>query len=136
VRVFLDTNVLVGAFGTRGLCAEVLTLVVAEHELVLGEQLLGELERVLRQKMRVPPKRTSEVIAFLRSQGSVAEATTRPLIRVRDPSHAKILGEAIAGDADILVTGDKDLLAVAAKAPFPIVTPRGFWEQLRGDQTK
>jgi len=136
VRVFLDTNVLVSAFGTRGLCAEVLTLVVAEDELVLGERLLGELERVLHQKMRVPPKRTSEVIAFLRSQGSVAEATARPLVRVRDRSDAKILGEAIAGDADILVTGDKDLRAVAAKAPFPLVTPRGFWEQLRGDQTK
>jgi putative PIN family toxin of toxin-antitoxin system len=136
VRVFLDTNVLVSAFGTRGLCAEVLTLVLAEHELVLGEQLLGELDRVLRQKMRVPPKRTAEVIAFLRSQGSVAEATARPLIKVRDPSDAKILGEAVAGDAEILVTGDKDFLDVAAKAPFPIVTPRGFWEQLRGDQTK
>jgi putative PIN family toxin of toxin-antitoxin system len=136
VRVFLDTNVLVSAFGTRGLCAEVLTLVLAEHELVLGEELLGELERVLRQKMRVPQKRTAEVIAFLRSQGSVAQATARPLIKVRDLSDAKILGEAIAGDAEILVTGDKDLLDVAAKAPFPIVTPRGFWEQLRGDRTK
>ena len=136
MRVFLDTNVLVCALGTRGLCAEVLTLALAEHERVLGEELLGEVERVLRQKMRVPPKRTAEVIAFLRSQGSVAEATARPLITVRDPSDAKILGEAIAGDADILVTGDKDLLDVAAKAPFPIVTPRGFWEQLREDRTK
>jgi putative PIN family toxin of toxin-antitoxin system len=134
--VFLDTNVLVSAFGTRGLCAEVLTLVLAEDELVLGEHLLGELDRVLRQKMRVPPKRTAEVIAFLRSQGAVAEASARPLIRVRDPSDAKILGEAIAGEAEILVTGDKDLLDVAAKAPFPIVTPRGFWEQLRGDQSR
>jgi putative PIN family toxin of toxin-antitoxin system len=136
VRVFLDTNVLVSAFGTRGLCAEVLTLVLAEHELVLGEQLLGELERVLRQKMRVPAKRTAEVLAFLRSRGSVSAAIAPGLIKVRDPSDAKILGEAVAGDAEILVTGDKDLLDVAAKAPFPIVTPRGFWEQLRGDQTK
>ena len=34
VRVFLDTNVLVAAFATRGLCADVVRTVLAEHELV------------------------------------------------------------------------------------------------------
>jgi hypothetical protein len=36
VRVCLDTNVLVAAFATRGLCADVLRTVIAEHELVLA----------------------------------------------------------------------------------------------------
>jgi uncharacterized protein len=36
VRVFLDTNVLVSAFATRGLCADLLELVLLEHDLVLG----------------------------------------------------------------------------------------------------
>jgi predicted nucleic acid-binding protein len=55
LRVFLDTNVLVSSFTTRGICADVVTVVVAEHQLVLGETVLVELTRVLAEKMKVPP---------------------------------------------------------------------------------
>ena len=136
MRVCLDTNVLVSAFATRGLCADVLTLVLAEHELILGEHVLTELRRVLEKKMRVPRRRVDEVEAFLRAQAQVAEGGARPLIKVRDPADMKVLAEAITGQADILVTGDRDLLEVAAKAPLRIVTPRGFWELVRGTQPK
>jgi len=136
VKVCLDTNVLVSAFATRGLCADVLTLVLAEHELILGEHVLTELRRVLEKKMRVPRRRVDEVEAFLRAQAQVAEGGARPLIKVRDPADMKVLAEAITGQADILVTGDRDLLEVAAKAPLRIVTPRGFWELVRGTQPK
>jgi hypothetical protein len=37
VKVFLDTNVLVSGFAARGLCADVMRLVLAEHELIMGE---------------------------------------------------------------------------------------------------
>ncbi len=134
MRVFLDTNVVVSGFTTRGLCADVLTQVLAEHELVLGERVLTELRRVLRQKLRVSPKRIDELEAFLRAQARVVEVESRPLIKVRDVADAWILTEAMAGSAAILVTGDRGLLEVAPKAPFPIVTPRGFWERLRGDR--
>jgi predicted nucleic acid-binding protein len=52
------------------------------------------------------------------------------------PPHTKVLAEAIAAKAEILVTGDRDLLDVAAKAPLPIGTPRGFWVLLRVEQPK
>jgi putative PIN family toxin of toxin-antitoxin system len=128
--------VLVSALATRGLCADVLTLVLAEHDLILGEQVLSELRRVLEKKMRVPRRRVEEVEAFLRAQAHVAEGGARPLIKVRDSADAKVLAEAISGEAEILVTGDRDLLEVAAKAPLRIVTPRGFWEQVRGNPPK
>jgi len=41
VRVCLDTNVLVAAFATRGLCADVLRAVLTEHVPVLGDVILG-----------------------------------------------------------------------------------------------
>lgn len=134
MKVFLDTNILVSAFATRGLCAEVLTLVLAEHELILGEQVLTELERVLRQKLKVPPRRVVEVTDFLRGQGRVVATKARPLIKLRDPADVKVLAEAIEGDTEIFVTGDRDLLEAKVTVPFPIVTPRGFWEQLRGER--
>lgn len=43
---------------------------------------------------------------------------------------------AIAGRADVLVTGDPDLLDVASRAPLRIMDPRGFWELVRGSASQ
>tara|TARA_Y100000590_G_C15710915_1_gene1010249 strand:+ start:1307 stop:1432 length:126 start_codon:yes stop_codon:yes gene_type:complete len=40
MKVFLDTNVLVSAFATRGLCADVMRVILTEHELLIGEVVL------------------------------------------------------------------------------------------------
>ena len=70
--MFLDTNVLVSAFTTRGICADLLTAVLAEHRLVLGETVLTELARVLSKKMKLPRATVSETEAFLRREATVS----------------------------------------------------------------
>ena len=58
MKVFLDTNVLVSGFTARGLCADVIRLVLAEHELITGEVILIEIETSAEQENRVAcPKR-------------------------------------------------------------------------------
>ncbi len=44
---FFNINVFVSGFTTRGLCADVIRLVHAEHELIIGDVVLKEVERVL-----------------------------------------------------------------------------------------
>lgn len=132
MKVALDTNVLVSAVATRGLCADVLQVVLAEHELVLGETVLRELRRVLRQKIRMSDALSDEVEAFLRRH-AVVVADAPPLrLRLRDRTDLPVLAEAVAGGAEVLVTGDHDLHATPAKMPLPVLTPREFWERLRG----
>ena len=133
MKVFLDTNVLVSAVATRGLCAEVLHLVLAEHDLILGERVLGELRKVLRQKIGLEAGAIADVETFLRRQGHVVRSKKPPSVRVRDVDDSYVLAEAIEAGVDVVVTGDRDVLQVAAKAPFPIVTPRGFWHLLRAE---
>ena len=48
----------------------------------------------------------------------------------RDPNDRPFLELAIAGNADALVTGDNDLLALAPDFPVPIITPRELMERL------
>jgi len=127
VRVCLDTNVLVAAFATRGLCADVFRTVAAEHDLVLGEVMLTELRRALKTKLRLPEEGIAAVEAVLADAPSDVE--------IRDPEDRWILATAIAGAADVLVTGDQDLLAVHGTAPLPILDPRAFWEMLRAGST-
>ena len=57
MKVFLDTNVLVAAFATRGLCADVLRTTLSEHELVLGEVVLTEFRLVLSSKLKLSADR-------------------------------------------------------------------------------
>ena len=131
MRVLLDTNVLVAAFATRGLCQDVLRLVLAEHSLLVSETILGELERALTGKLQTPARRAREVVTFVREHGEVlAPANPAPWPR-SDPDDRWIVAAALDGAADVLVTGDKDLLEASSRADFRIVAPWGFWESLR-----
>jgi len=131
LRVFLDTNVLVSAFATRGICTDIVTVVLSEHQLVIGETVLAELTRVLKTKMKVPAAAVSEIEALLRREAVVVSHAADPGIQLRDQDDVGVLGEAIEGLASVLVTGDRDLLDVADRIPVETLSPRGFWEKLQ-----
>ena len=124
---------LVSAFTTRGICADVLAVALAEHQLVLGEKVLGELSRVLEQKMRMPSEAVLETQAFLRQEAAViSQQADVDVSMIRDPDDVEVLAQAVSGLADVLVTGDRDLLDVTGQLPIEVLTPRGFWEKLHG----
>lgn len=132
MRVFLDTNVLVAAFATRGLCADVLRTILAEHELLLSATVIQELTRTLTEKVGVPEQAVRQIITFLRASASLVKGPGAQVsIEIRDPDDAVILGEALAARADILVTGDKDLLELGDIPGIRILNPRGFWQEIR-----
>ena len=115
MKVFLDTNVLVSAFATRGLCADVLRLVISRHQLIVGEVVLDEMERVLREKLALPEPVVSEATGFLR-EFKVVERPAEISVEVEaDPEDAVVLASALAASADFLVTGDRDLLDPAVQ---------------------
>ena len=134
MRVFLDTNVLVSAYTVRrGFCAELLELILTDPQCVFltGEVNLSELRSVLRRRpFRVRPTRIEEIESELRDQIIVPKPLYPADLPVRDPDDRWVLASAIAGQADLLVTGDKDLLDIADRSSLPIVTPRECREQL------
>jgi putative PIN family toxin of toxin-antitoxin system len=134
VRVFLDTNVLASAVATRGLCADLVQTALAEHEVVLSEQVLTELARVLQARFRVPADLAGEVDQFLRREAQVVSDAPELELTIRDEDDAGIVEQAVAGAADVLVTGDRDLLELGGLRPLRILSPRGFWELLRSDR--
>lgn len=131
MKVYLDTNVLVSAFTARGLSADVFRIVLLEHELLTGEVNLTELEPVLTKRLRVPRAQVANVLRLLHDHTIVAKPASLPEISVRDPDDQWVLASAMAGTADVLVTGDQDLLVLDGIATLPILSPRAFWELLR-----
>jgi putative PIN family toxin of toxin-antitoxin system len=122
----------VAAFATRGLCADVLRTVLAGHVLVLSSTVIEELTRTLIEKIRVPEPAVREIATFLRVSASLSDTPPKPApVAIRDPDDAVILGEALAIGADVLVTGDKDLLEAGEVPAIKILDPRGFWHLVR-----
>ena len=135
MRVCLDTNVLVAAFAARGLCADVLRVVLTEHDLVLGEVMMTELRRVLKTKLRLTEDRVETVEAVFSGIERIPKPKKPSPVPIADPTDRWILATAVEGIADVLVTGDEHLLSVADEAPLPILSPRAFWELLRRSRT-
>ena len=132
MKVFVDTNVLVSAFTTRGLSADLMRLIIAQHELLIGAVNLAEFRRVLRDRFRVPPSDIRALEGQLREHTVVGRPAAPSPLKIRDPDDAWVLASAVVGGADILVTGDKDLVSIARQAPLPILDPRSCWDRLRG----
>ena len=131
MRILLDTNVLVAAFTTRGLCQDVLQIVLAEHQLLVGKTVLTELERVLEDKLRTPTRQVTEIIAFVSEYAEVVAPIAPATWPERYPDDQWVAAAALDGAADILVTGDKDLLDARHGTQLRVVTPRGLWDLLR-----
>ena len=136
MKVFLDTNVLASAAATRGLCADVLRLVFASHQLLISEQVLKELKSVLRFKFNVSQDLIDDFIWLLQQDTVLTEPTHVPSIELQDKDDLSILAAAIAAEAEVLVTGDKELLGLGHIEEVEILSPRQFWEKLKAQQQR
>jgi putative PIN family toxin of toxin-antitoxin system len=131
-RICLDSNVLVAAFVARGLCADLLKLVISEYYLVVPEVVAEEVRRVLSTKIKASPAALSAMEAVLERCDIVPQGDSPSPISIRDPDDERVLAGALAADADILVSGDQDLLVVADQSPIRILSPRAFLALARG----
>jgi putative PIN family toxin of toxin-antitoxin system len=134
MRVFLDTNVIVSATATRGLCADVFREVLLSHELIVSEPLLTELSRVLSAKFGADEEMIESVIRILKQETIFSQPSDLPDVTIRDRDDLLILASALAGRAEVLITGDKELLALGSIHTLEIISPRQFWEKIVGQQ--
>ncbi len=127
MRLVLDANVLIAAFVARGVCSELLEYCVREHEPVTSEAVLEEVRRNLVGKIKVTAAQADQTVRLLRSRLELVEPVPLAAAVCRDPDDDVVLGTAIAGRCEAVVTGDKDLLDLVTHRDIAIVSPRGFW---------
>ena len=135
MRVFFDTNILVSAFATRGLCADLFEIVLLEHELILGGNVLRELSKALRQKIKLPQRDCAAIVAFVTDQAAEIVERCQPIRVDVDDDDAIVLGEAVGGQANVFVTGDAHILALGHLEELRIISPRAFWEMLQAQKS-
>jgi putative PIN family toxin of toxin-antitoxin system len=140
MRVLLDTNLLISYLLTpqqNGVIAQVVEAgLLGRFALLLPEDLLSELanrvvakeylaERITAEQMRALADILAEVSEMVPKIATEIPAVTR------DPKDDYLLAYALVGQADYLVTGDKDLLVLGQVEKTRIVTARDFAEVIK-----
>ena len=131
MRVFLDTNVLVSAVATRGLCSDVLREILVSHELVISTSLIAELKNILHTKIGITQEIISEFLDLLIQDSILSENIRLINIDLKDKDDIVILSTALNGNSELFVTGDKELLELGKIQSMRIVSSRKYWETLK-----
>jgi putative PIN family toxin of toxin-antitoxin system len=128
VKIVLDTNVLIAALISRGVCHEVLEHCVMRHVLFTSEFILEETQEKLIEKFDYSAELADEAVSVLRSRMKVVPASRLESLVCRDPDDDNILAAAVSGECNCIITGDKDLLVLKQYEDVEIFSPRDVLE--------
>ncbi len=131
-RIVIDTNVYVSrALRSHSIPGIAVAKAWRDDVPLLSDATWGELKAVLARSKFVPYLQPGQVELFLKGVWEISELVSIPSpIRVcRDPRDDKFLEVAVHGRADILVTGDQDLLVLHPFHGVAILTPAEFLER-------
>ena len=136
MRVVVDTGVLVsGLIRPQGTTGEVLralrdgrfTAVYTTHMLVEVIDVLGR--PAFRSKYHIQPNDITALVNLIRLRGQLV-IPSQTVTACRDPKDNKFLEAALAGEADVLTTGDADLLELHPFEGVEILRPAEFLARL------
>jgi len=125
LRIVLDTNVLVSGLAyPSGAPGRIVTAWrQGGLEVVLSRYILDEFVRVLPRlpRVRLTPTEIRDLADSFMFLADVVEPEGRTEATLRDMADQPVLLTLLAAKADYLITGDKDLLALADR--YPILAP-------------
>lgn len=115
MRILLDSNILIRAFAkSQGLAYELLTAILAsDHTLILSDEILFEVARVLRYpRLMAVHGQSEETIydftSWLRDGAEIVALNRLTATPIRDLSDVFVLQTVLSGEADVLCTNDRD----------------------------
>ena len=127
MRAVPDTNVLVSAIVFGGPPGKIVELAAEGYlQLIISPSLIDELQEVLRRKFGFSDAATYQAEVLLRRISIVAEPQREIAIIREDPEDNRVLEAAVAGNADMIVSGDRHLLSLKVFEGVSIVSPREF----------
>lgn len=128
MKVVFDTNVLVSAFVSEGVCSKLLGRARrGQFQLITSSFILKEFEAVLLKKCSATKGETKQALRILTEAVSDIVKPSQTLSGIcRDPDDDNILSCILAASSDYLDTGDSDLLQMRDFRGTRIITPRDF----------
>ena len=128
MKAVFDTNVLIAAFLTEGICSKLL-LRARKKQIHLSTCpfILQEFDRVLKKKFSATKSDVQDALELIaEAVGTIVNPTQKVTGVCSDADDDNILSCVLAAEADYLVTGDADLLKLRKFRGTQIITPRDF----------
>lgn len=128
MKAVFDTNVLIAAFLTEGLCSGLLIRARKQSfNLVLCDYIFQEFEGILTKKFKLSSTDVSAISDIVAEAAYEILHELHPIPGIcRDPNDDMIIACAIDAAADYIVTGDEDLLILKKYNDIKIINPRNF----------
>ena len=127
MKVVFDTNIFISAFAIPGSQAEnaVLRIIEGRDVLLLSKGILDELLTVLSTKFSRDKEEISRVAVIL---SEIAEwvVPSEKIKVLNDEPDNRILECAVSGNADVIVTGDKQLLRLRGYEKTKIISLKEY----------
>jgi putative PIN family toxin of toxin-antitoxin system len=127
VRVVFDTNIFISAFVSPGRQAAMALVRIAEgrDQLLTSKPIVDETLTVLQTKFDWEDERLAQAAELLEKIGE-SLATTKRIQLLKDDPDNRILECALAGRADLIVTGDRELLRLGEFQGTRIISLRAY----------
>ncbi|MHC5939312.1 putative toxin-antitoxin system toxin component, PIN family [Nostoc sp.] len=132
MRVVLDTNIWISGWLWGGIPGQLIIMAANQQITVFAsEDLLSELESSLsggklQSKIQSLGATVQILVSRTRQLVELSPVTSVDVPQLRDQDDVIIIAVALAANADVIVTGDQDLLTLNEFAGIPIVTPKNF----------
>lgn len=128
--VVLDSSVWISAFQFGGVPLKVLDLSSGNSTVAICPEILNEVRTILTSKFNWPRANIDEAYAGY-AQDMVVVQIRRNFHGVcRDPNDDMVIECAVQARASLIISGDKDLLAVERYQGIRILTARAFLEEV------
>lgn len=128
MKIVIDNNVYLSAFLTHGLSSRILDICIDRHEIYISQWIITEIKDKLITKFKIKQQDIIRIINFINS----ITIKTKPsgnlpdISRDKDDNNILQLAEHI--NAEIIITGDKDLLSLKKYKNTIIINPRNYME--------
>jgi putative PIN family toxin of toxin-antitoxin system len=129
MKVVFDTNIFISALIIPGSQAEkaILKIIQGDDILLISKEIINEVLSVLSSKFSRDREELSHVAIVLSELGEFISPVKQVKI-LRDEPDNRILECALSGYADVIVTGDKDMLKLETYKKVRIITLKEYLE--------
>ncbi|OGW82467.1 MAG: putative toxin-antitoxin system toxin component, PIN family [Omnitrophica bacterium RIFCSPHIGHO2_02_FULL_51_18] len=128
MRILLDANVLIAGFIVHGACTELFEHCGRNHTLVTSDYILDELQKTLITKFRYSTFEAARAVEITQIKSTIYIPADVPDSACEDPEDPPILGSAVSGKCQCIITGDKALLKISPYQNIDIISPSDFWK--------
>lgn len=129
MKIILDTNVIISAFISQGLANRLFEKCIEKHQIYISNWILDELLNKLENKFNIHKELLHKVKKYIDTYFNKIVINNKELpdvCRDKDDNNILLLAENI--NADLIITGDKDLLVLKKYKNIKIIDPRKYFE--------